>query len=173
MTSVKPTDITLRPITDADFATVAELGARIWRRHYISMISAEQIEYMLAGRYTPDKLEPYLNSDSRWLDLLEHDGQAIGYCSYALTDSPGEMKLEQLYLLPELHGQGLGGQMLRHVEARARALGADTLMLTVNKHNAGSIAVYRKAGFSVREEAVFDIGNGFVMDDYVMAKRLA
>ncbi len=173
MTTVKPADISLRPITEADFATVADLGARIWRRHYIAMISAEQIEYMLAGRYTADKLKPYLDSDRCWLDLLEHDDQAIGYCSYAWTETAGEMKLEQLYLLPELHGRGYGGQMLRHVEARVRSLGAATLMLTVNKHNAGSIAVYRKAGFGVREEAVFDIGNGFVMDDYVMVKRLA
>ena len=63
--------------------------------------------------------------------------------------------------------------MLRHVESQARDQGMASLMLTVNKHNAGSIAVYRKAGFTVREEARFDIGNGFVMDDYVMEKRLA
>jgi ribosomal protein S18 acetylase RimI-like enzyme len=61
---------------------------------------------------------------------------------------------------------------LRHVEDRARALGCRTLMLTVNKLNTDSVAVYRKAGFTVREEAVFDIGNGYVMDDYVMEKRL-
>ncbi|WP_431021594.1 hypothetical protein, partial [Chromobacterium phragmitis] len=47
-----------------------------------------------------------------------------------------------------------------------------TLMLTVNRHNAEAIAVYEKRGFRVRGEVAADIGNGFVMDDYVMAKNV-
>lgn len=162
----------LIPITENDFATLARLAETIWRSHYIKIITREQIEYMLAGRYVPEKLRAYLGSDRRWLKLLWQGDEAIGYCSYSITENPDEMKLEQLYLLPGLHGQGLGGEMLRHVESQARAKGMKSLMLTVNKHNAGSIAVYRKAGFTVREEARFDIGNGFVMDDYVMSKAL-
>jgi ribosomal protein S18 acetylase RimI-like enzyme len=127
---------------------------------------------MLAGRYTPERLRPYLNAADRWLMLLRIDNRIIGYCSYALEENPGEMKLEQLYLLPEYYGQGLGRLMMRNVEERARALDCRTLTLQVNKHNAVAIAFYRKAGFSVRKEAVFDIGNGFVMDDYVMEKAL-
>lgn len=136
------------------------------------MISMAQIDYMLAGRYTPEKLHRYLDSPDCWMDLLKVSGVPAGYCSYALTENPGEMKLQELYLLPEHQGRGLGGRMLRHVEAAARSRGCRFLSLTVNKGNAGSIAIYRKAGFLVREEAVFDIGKGFVMDDYVMAKTL-
>ena len=165
-------DAVLDPLTDADFATVAALGETIWRGHYIGMISAEQVDYMLKGRYTPEKLRAYLGAADRWLRILRVDGRPVGYCSYALGPTPTELKLEQLYLLAELKGQGLGGLMLRNVEAEARRLGCRSLWLTVNKGNAASIAIYRKAGFTVREEAVFDIGNGFVMDDYVMEKRL-
>jgi ribosomal protein S18 acetylase RimI-like enzyme len=104
--------------------------------------------------------------------VLRVDGAIIGYCSYALTSAPDELKLEQLYLLPALHGRGLGGMMLRHVEARARALGCTRVMLQVAKANAGSIAVYERAGYSIREPILIDIGGGYVMDDYVMAKAL-
>lgn len=162
----------LDPVAEADFETLARLGETIWRSHYASIISMAQIDYMLSGRYTPDQLRAYLDADDRWLELLRLDGRPVGYCSYALSATPGEMKLEQLYLQEECRGKGLGGLMLRHVEARARERGCRVLMLTVNKQNAGSIAVYRKSGFRVREEAVFDIGNGFVMDDYVMQKLL-
>jgi diamine N-acetyltransferase len=171
----------LDALTAADFATLARLADAIWREHYIRIISNAQIDYMLAGRYTPEKLHLYLDADDRWLMLLRIDiptaSRAVGYCSYALTENPGEMKpgemkLEQLYLLPELHGKGLGRLMLRHVEEQARARGRSTLVLQTNKRNTNAIAFYRKAGFAVREEAVFDIGNGFVMDDYVMEKVL-
>lgn len=172
----------LDALTAADFETLARLAEAIWRAHYTRIIGSAQIDYMLAERYTPEKLRPYLNADDRWLMLLRIDDRAVGYCSYALTENPGEMKspeikpremkLEQLYLLPELHGQGLGKLMLRHVEEQARARGRRTLMLQTNKRNDIAIAFYRKAGFTVREEAVFDIGGGFVMDDYVMEKVL-
>ncbi|HJU83073.1 MAG TPA: GNAT family N-acetyltransferase [Holophagaceae bacterium] len=172
MTVTPAPDARLDPLTEADFALLAGLAERIWRAHYIPLIGEAQVVYMLAGRYTPEKLRAYLGDPDRGLELLRVDGEAVGYCSYALTDTPGEMKLEQLYLLPERHGQGLGGLMLRHVEAEARRRGCRTLMLTVNKGNTGSIAVYRASGFTVRAEAVFDIGQGFVMDDYVMSKAL-
>lgn len=170
------TNARLDAMTAADFETLAQLAEVIWRAHYTRIIGSAQIDYMLAERYTPEKLRQYLNADDRWLMLLRTESptgsRAVGYCSYALTDDPGEMKLEQLYLLPELHGQGLGKLMLRHVEEQARVRGRSTLMLQTNKRNDIAIAFYRKAGFTVREEAVFDVGGGFVMDDYVMEKVL-
>jgi ribosomal protein S18 acetylase RimI-like enzyme len=165
-------NVSLEAITESDFETVAGLAESIWRSHYANIVSMAQIEYMLAGRYTPDKLRAYLNSDNRWMALLRLAGRPIGYCSCSRTSIPDEMKLEQLYLLQEFRGKGLGGFMLCHVESQARKLGLRVLMLQVNKRNADAIAVYRKAGFTVREEAVFDIGNGFFMDDYVMEKHL-
>ena len=128
---------------------------------------------MLAGRYTPEKLRRYLAADDRWMYLLRLSDTPVGYCSWARTASPDEVKLEQLYLLQEHRGKGLGGLMLRHIENHARKLGCSTLSLQVNKQNAGAVAVYRKAGFTVREEIVLDIGNGFVMDDFVMEKMLS
>jgi len=172
MASPTPTEARLEAITEADFETLAQLGEKIWREHYSKIISMAQIMYMLSGRYAPDNLRSYLNADDRWLKLVKLGETAVGYCSYSITAAPSEMKLEQLYLLEECRGKGLGFMMLSHVEDQARKQGLKVLMLQVNKQNADSIAFYKKAGFTVREEAAFDIGNGYVMDDYVMEKTL-
>jgi ribosomal protein S18 acetylase RimI-like enzyme len=127
---------------------------------------------MLAERYSSDNLRKYLNSTKRWFEILWLNEIPIGYCSYSVTESPGEMKLEQIYLLEEFRGKGLGGHMLRHIESESRKKHIRLLMLQVNKNNQDSIAVYRKAGYKVREEALFDIGNGYFMDDYVMEKEI-
>jgi ribosomal protein S18 acetylase RimI-like enzyme len=164
---------TLRPLEERDFAAVGALARTIWLAHYTSMITTQQIDYMLRGRFAADNLRTYVEADDRWMELLEVDGELAGYCSYALATRPGEMKLEQLYLLPRLHGVGLGARMLAHVERRSAGLGASTLILQVNKGNEKAIKLYRRAGFKVREEVVVDIGGGFVMDDYVMEKSLA
>lgn len=165
-------DIRLTPLTESDFDVVAQLADTIWRAHYGTMISMAQIDYMLEGRYVPERLRGYIASQERWLWVLRIDGIPAGYCSCSLGEDADAMKLEQLYLLAEYKGRGLGGRMLRHVEAKTVAVGRTRLYLTVNKGNTDSIAIYRKSGFIVREEAVFDIGNGYVMDDYVMEKWL-
>ena len=49
---------------------------------------------------------------------------------------------------------------------------ARRLWLQVNRGNTQAIAAYRKYGFRIVESRVFDIGHGFVMDDYVMEQTL-
>jgi GNAT superfamily N-acetyltransferase len=169
--TLPPTPL-LAPLMRSDFDTVAALAGEIWLAHYSTIITKEQIEYMLDDRFTPANLERYLNACDRWMHVLRLDGKAAGYCSYALTNTPREMKLEQLYLVPTLHGRGLGKHMLEHVEAHAKQLGCDVLMLQVNKRNTTASNVYLRSGFAVREEVIVDIGKGYVMDDFIMEKRL-
>jgi ribosomal protein S18 acetylase RimI-like enzyme len=167
-----PSTPALTPLQRSDFEAVAALARRIWLAHYISIISKEQIEYMLRGRFTPENLARYVDAGDRWFDVLRTDGAIVGYCSHALL-AVNEVKLEQLYLLPELHGLGLGKRMMVHIEAHTRELGRDTLVLQVNKQNTKAASVYLRAGFEVREEVCIDVGAGYVMDDFIMQKRLA
>ena len=112
-----------------------------------------------------------MNSSERWCNLvLKLGDRTIGYCSHSLTANPEEIKLEQLYVLPAHHGKGYGGFMLRHIEAHARTLGRPLIMLTVNKHNTGSIRSLSPQWLHGARRAVFDIGNRYVMDDFVMEK---
>jgi GNAT superfamily N-acetyltransferase len=87
-------------------------------------------------------------------------------------EAPATTKLDKLYVLPARHGRGVGRALIARVEEAARADGSRTLILNVNKGNARAIAAYLACGFATRESVVVDIGGGFVMDDYVMAKAL-
>lgn len=159
----------LEALTGDDFGVVTQLAGEIWRSHYTPIIGKIQVEYMLERRYTHDTLHAYLNSAVRWFDLLRVCELPVGYCSYSLA-APGEMKLEQLYVLQEFRGKGFGRDMLLRVEAKAAAAEIRLVKLQVNKSNHQAISFYRKCGFAVLEESVVDIGDGFVMDDYVMGK---
>ena len=170
MTIPTPKNVRLEALREANFDIASNLGTTIWKAHYSKIISMGQIDYMLAVRFASDNLRRYLNSTRQWFEILWQGERPIGYCSYALTVSPGEMKLEQIYLLEEFRGNGFGVFMLLHIESEAHKKNIQTLILQVNKRNESSIAFYRKAGYQIREEAVFDIGNGYFMDDYVMKK---
>jgi ribosomal protein S18 acetylase RimI-like enzyme len=175
---VPPADVTLTPVSEQDVAVLHELAGTIWRQHYAAMISPAQIEYMLAVRFSDEALQENIQAVDRWLELLRISGAPVGYCGYELAGMDGDgsaaahLKLGQLYVLESHRGMGLGWHMLRHVEARACELGRRGLWLQVNKKNAVAMAFYRSAGFEVIREAVFEIGGGFVMDDYVMAKQV-
>ncbi|HKW30811.1 MAG TPA: GNAT family N-acetyltransferase [Verrucomicrobiae bacterium] len=159
--------------TGADLPAIAELAGIIWRACYPDIISHAQIDYMLAQMYALGTLGEEIRSQSVRYDLLLVDGKPAGFASYGPTSKPGAMKLHKLYLLPELHGRRLGSYMLQHIEQEVRMAGARHLTLSVNKRNAQAIAVYRRNGFVIAESVVTDIGGGFVMDDYIMAKSVS
>ena len=175
-----PADRTLTPVTEPDFPVLRELAGAIWRQRYVGIISAAQIDHMLAGRFSDAALREHVRAADRWLELLRVSGTPVGYCGCELTsvDSDGSeassaaMKLGQLYVLESHRGMGLGRFMLGHVESRGRELGGRMVWLQVNRKNTGAIGFYRSAGFGIVREAVFEIGGGFVMDDYLMAKWL-
>lgn len=161
------------PAVEADLPALAELAAVIWRQHYPGIISPGQIEYMLRKMYSLDVLQNEICSQGIHFYRLIDQGRFVGFASIGPAQTTGVFKLHKLYLLPEVHGRGLGSRLLNHCESEARRLGASRLILAVNKHNSKAIAAYQRNGFAISEPVVTDIGEGFVMDDYIMAKDLA
>jgi GNAT superfamily N-acetyltransferase len=151
---------------------IFELAGVIWRACYPGIISDEQIDYMLARMYALDVLRDEIRSQGIRYDCLLVDGEPAGFASYGPTSEPGVMKLHKLYLLPEMHGFGLGSRLLQRVEREVRGGAGRRLILSVNKRNAKAIAAYQRNDFVIAESVVTDIGGGFVMDDYVMVKEL-
>jgi GNAT superfamily N-acetyltransferase len=155
-----------------DVPLVRDLATRIWRRHYPGIITAAQIDYMLARGYSDEALAPFTSDEGAGLALVHVDFEPSGFAAWYRVE-PGTTKLDKLYVLQEVQGRGVGALLVAHVERAARADGSRTLVLNVNKHNASAIAFYERCGFARRESVAVDIGGGFVMDDYVMAKALA
>jgi ribosomal protein S18 acetylase RimI-like enzyme len=167
-------DLRILPLAEGDIDALIELAGVIWRHHYPAMISVEQIEYMLARRYTPANLRAQMQGDGVWWDKAQLGARMIGYLHYNLGagQDAGAMKLNQIYVHQDCQRRGHGARMLAHVEDAARRQGCSLVRLTVNKRNFNSIAAYRKRGYAVAATLVADIGGGFVMDDYVMEKKL-
>ena len=166
-------DIGIIPATDdSQLAGIADLAGRIWRVCYPDIISSEQIQYMLAQMYAPDTLRAEIRTQKiRFYQLLV-GGRMMGFASIGPAGAPGVTKLHKLYVAPESHGRGLGKRLLNHCEAEAARHGSRHLILAVNKRNARAIAFYQRNGLSIIESVVSDIGGGFVMDDFIMAREV-
>jgi diamine N-acetyltransferase len=162
-------ELQIRPASDEDLATISALAGRIWRAHYPSILSAEQIEYMLGWMYDVRQLRRDVERGVAY-ELLFDGERALGFCGYEALR--GELKLHKLYLEVSEHGRGLGSLLLRHVEEVARGRGLGKVVLGVNRFNEKAIRVYQRNGYRIREPLKTEIGGGFVMDDWIMEKPL-
>ena len=80
-------------------------------------------------------------------------------------------KLHKIYILATQQGKGTGKFVIDHIIKEIKLQGAIALQLQVNRNNKAR-SFYEKLGFVVIDEADFDIGNGYFMNDYVMEKKL-
>ena len=153
----------------AELPVLARLAGAIWRECYPQLIGTAQVEYMLERMYAVPQLEADARAGVRFLRLWR-GGDWGGFAAVGETASPAEAKLHKFYLPGRWHGSGGATVLFRAAEEEAKRLGASRLVLAVNKRNDRAQAFYRKMGMAVYEEVVADIGGGFVMDDFLMAK---
>jgi GNAT superfamily N-acetyltransferase len=156
----------------ADIPIIQRLAREIWLRHYPGIISGEQIDYMLAQGYSADALMKYLTTADAGLAIAGCADAAIGFVGWCRQDAPAVMKLEKLYVLPEHHGEGVGRALIDHAVTHASRCGCNAMTLNVNRQNAGAIRAYERCGFEIRERGDFPIGGGFLMEDFIMVRRI-
>lgn len=157
-------------LTRAGIEAVSALARTVWQATYPALISQAQIDAMLADRYASARIREQLDDPHHgW--WVARQGPALAGFAHAILDQ-GNCKLDKLYVHPDQQRRGIGAVLLHVIEDWARAHQAHRLRLQVNRGNTQAIHAYEKYGFSIIESRVFDIGNGFVMDDHVMEKLL-
>ena len=96
----------------------------------------------------------------------------IGYTGGHVEADTNRFFISKVYLLKEHRGRRLIASVVRFYERLCRERGLDAMYLTVNKKNEMAIRAYKKHGFEIIDAVETDIGEGFIMDDYIMEKKL-
>jgi ribosomal protein S18 acetylase RimI-like enzyme len=154
-----------------DIPIIRSLAEEIWWPTYSSIVSVEQIRYMLDLIYGENELERVIRSGSQTFIILHDQNGPQGFASYGLRPEDNQIcKLHKLYVLPENQGKGYGKSLIDEVRMRALKLNAQTLDLNVNRSNP-AVAFYEKFGFVKIKEEDVPIGP-YWMNDYVMRLSL-
>jgi putative acetyltransferase len=87
---------------------------------------------------------------ARWLDRPVGCGALRRLREPALVRELGPRvgELKRMYVAPEVRGRGVGRALLARLEAEARALGLDRLVLETGTRQTEALALYRRAGFT-------------------------
>lgn len=162
-------EVRLVPVeTSEEIARCAVLAEEIWREHYRTLLSEEQITYMLKMFQSETAIREQIERENYRYSLFEVDGEPVGYFGWR-PDEEGAF-LSKLYVRRAARRQGLARMALEEIE---RETGKGRIWLTVNRENSRSIAAYRRMGFEKTREQCAEIGGGFVMDDDIMERQIA
>jgi GNAT superfamily N-acetyltransferase len=157
-----------RRLLPEEVDALAALARIVWQATYPAIISQAQIDAMLADRYAAARIHSQLDDPRHawWVTGSPPAGFAHIYADATVA------RLDKLYIHPDRQRLGLGAALLQACIDWARALDLRVLRLQVNRSNTQAMRAYEKYGFRIVESRIFDIGNGFVMDDHVMERAL-
>ena len=127
------------------------------RELYVSLAKAfystDAVFQPIPEKHFNDTFDELMRSDVyTFCRILEYEGTPAGYALMSRTYSQeaGGMAvwIEEIYILPEYRGKGLGSQMLRIAIAEAvSAMGCDTVELMVLDCNKRAYRCYLALGF--------------------------
>lgn len=160
--------------TMAHARQIRDIAVVTWADTYKDLLSDEQRNYMIEMMYSFDSLNAQMNELGHHFYLIKEDNAAQwqGFVSYEHDyKNANRTKLHKLYVLPECHGLGLGRVLIDLVCRDAKEYGNESVTLNMNRDNP-TLNFYKHIGFEIIGEEDIDIGNGFLMEDYIFEKKL-
>ena len=152
--------------TDSDIQNIAILANEIWHQHFIPIIGEAQVEYMVEKFQSYPAIKSQIENDGYEYYQIFSGHTMAGYTG--IHQENNALFLSKLYIKKDFRGQHLATKALDFLIQLCKERRLGKIWLTCNKYNSNTLAVYDHLGFVITDEQVADIGNGFVMDDYIL-----
>jgi RimJ/RimL family protein N-acetyltransferase len=157
-------DLKLTELTEKDIPLISRLAEITWNQHYPSIIGQQQVDYMLNLMYSTQSLLEQMKQKGHLFYSIDLGNESIGFISVHKLNND-DWFLNKYYINQQKAARGIGS---RSFKLLLEKINPRTITLTVNRKNHKSVNFYFKNGFTIEEVKDFDIGNGFVMEDFVM-----
>jgi len=163
--------IRISQATITDIPLIQEIAHKTWPNTYGSILSQEQLDYMLDLMYSYASLLEQLKTKPLFF-LAQEEDSFLGFTSCENNYLNNKVtRIHKIYILPEAQGKGVGKALVDKVVALAKENQSNIISLNVNKFNK-AVSFYKKVGFKIVAEEDLDIGDGYLMEDYKMELKL-
>ena len=145
--------VTLRRATDADTPFLLELYASVRAAEFAGLAVDESTRAQLIAMQFSAQDQAYRQAyPEASFDVIVCDGRSVGRIS--VDRGEDAIQLIDIALLPVARGSGIGGGLLRELQAEAAAAGT-RVALSVARGNP-ALSLYRRLGFAtVAEDDVY------------------
>jgi RimJ/RimL family protein N-acetyltransferase len=161
---MQDSSLLLKAVSETEIEKIADLAKIIWQKYYPPIIGQEQVDYMLKNMYNTKSLLNQINEKGQQFYFIILENETIGFISVT-NEKDGCWMLNKFYVLDKEAGKGIGTEILEELK---KIIQPKKIRLTVNRNNFKSINFYFKNGFRIDAVAQFDIGEGYIMDDFIM-----
>lgn len=151
--------------TDQQIHEIANLANEIWHQHFTDIIGEQQVNYMIEKFQSYTALKDQIQNGYEYFQIFT-DGEFAGYTG--IHEETHALFLSKLYIKKDCRKKHLSTKAFHFLVQLCKERGLSHIWLTCNKYNANTLAVYDHMGFKITDEQVADIGNGYVMDDYIL-----
>lgn len=173
--------------TPEDIKELAALAKEIWYEYWPAIIGQAQTEYMVEKFQSEKAITNDManNSYEYWLlratedetpkELTERDTpqtRIVGFTGGHEEPETNRYFISKIYLRKTERGKHFASAVIRFYENLCRDRGFHAMYLTVNKRNEMGIRAYTAKDFKTIESVETDVGEGFIMDDYIMEKAV-
>lgn len=154
--------------TEKEIPVIIELAERIWWPTYQSILSEEQIRFMLKNMYSKNALREQMRGGFKFV-LVKRENDDVAFAGYSAEHGAAPvLKIHKIYVLPTEQGKGTGKNLITYLMDLAKKLNIPQVELNVNRGNP-ALGFYEKLGFQIT--GTVDIPyHQFVLNDYVMRK---
>ena len=153
---------------DLAFST-SNLACSIFIDYFKDIIGLDQATYMADKFLSLNAINLELAQNTIF-KLFYLNNEAVGFSEYKIIND--RIFLSKLYVHKDYRGQRIASFLLDDVVKYAKNLNKRAIFLTVNKHNLPTINIYKHWNFKIIDAVKTPIGNGYIMDDYIMEKTL-
>ncbi|HJO91883.1 MAG TPA: GNAT family N-acetyltransferase [Victivallales bacterium] len=149
---------------------LVDLAKEIWEEHYTKIIGTEQVNYMLDKFQSTEAVIKQINEEGYLYYLITKNSESVGYIG--VIPKRDELYLSKCYIKSTERRKSFGRIAMDYIVDLCKEKKLKRITLNVNKNNSKSIAAYKKLNFKIIDSVINDIGNSFVMDDYIMEKKI-
>lgn len=158
--------------TVKDIPVIQEIAHTTWYPTFENILSKEQIGYMLEMMYSTQSLLKQIEFKKHKFYLAKDNNRVLGFISIELNyQNQSIAKIHKIYILPSAQGKGIGKVLIKKAEELALENHQTSITLNVNRFNQ-ALNFYTRLGYENIKSEDIDIGNGYLMEDFVLEKKL-
>ncbi len=164
--------------TDDIAKLIASLHTSSWRSAYRGILSDHYLDYVVdADRFAHwVKHVKALAAGEGEIYLARLEDEPVGFLCIESTGMPGAnlhgAYINNLHVLPQLTGHGIGTALLEHGEKWAKAHGHDQMYLFVFEDNVAARQFYQASGWHVVERLMSEIPDGSLAAELRLVKTI-
>lgn len=139
----------MRPAGPSDINGIQSVATQAWHAAHAPIIGADTVETFLEEHYDTESFRSRINHKDVIIEVAADAGDTVvGYAMANPIEEELTFSLTHIYVTPDHWSNGIGRQLLNHIEQKIRHCGGERITLSVMADNNRAVRFYETTGYN-------------------------